>query len=390
MKIISVVLPILIAVHAIRLYDSLGINKDLGPNKPQGCALIASDILGVEDLVQYRPGILIGTAAGVFVAEQQGPQTREPGYLILVDGRNGKLPLVRKLRVQNLPDMWFIPHGIFYSANTERVYVVNHAVVSGQGTRVEVFAVKSDEEGLPQLKWLMSIGGKDTFFDFALNSVVEGSENEIYVTQWQSTPVPKKGSLHPETWQEVLSRIVQLLLTFFMLPGNQGIYRCTFDAETFKTEATQCKIASWYFVGANGLTISQDLTRVYLVDLYAHKIYSHSRNRTNGDLTLLLNETINCPHAIDNVHYDAETGELHTGTIPKISQILNHEPVSGTFQVFSKSNNAFNFYDKVEQRVVHDGSLLSEFSVCMPLKVSNASWSLCGGPVENGLLICPA
>mmetsp|Transcript_20607 Transcript_20607/g.40481 ORF Transcript_20607/g.40481 Transcript_20607/m.40481 type:complete len:102 (+) Transcript_20607:218-523(+) len=62
MKIISVVLPILIAVHAIRLYDSLGINKDLGPNKPQGCALIASDILGVEDLVQYRPGILIGTS----------------------------------------------------------------------------------------------------------------------------------------------------------------------------------------------------------------------------------------------------------------------------------------------------------------------------------------
>ncbi|GBG32678.1 Serum paraoxonase/arylesterase 1 [Hondaea fermentalgiana] len=415
-----VVLPIVLGAQALRLYETLGVSKVLGPTTPDGCFLVdrenndpaGSIILPVEDLVHYRSGILLGGAGGVLLGERFSPESRPLGYIVAVDARGGggsgsgngsdkddgvedngdnNTPVVRKLKMSKFPaDTHFLPHGIYYSKASERLYVVNHAGVSSVGTRVEVFDVTRNGDDLPELTWRLAVGGKDLFANMALNAVVEGQGDEIYVTQWQSTAVPAGGGMHPKSISEIVGRIVHLGQTFMMMPGNQGVYRCTFDSKSPSNPATSCRRESWGYMAANGITATPDLSRIYVADPVAHKIFSYARDPADGTLDYLSNETISTPHAPDNVHYDEETGELHTGTIPRIVEFADlHARASGTFQVFSQSKPGSR-YDTVEQRVVHDASLLDEFSACMPLAGPNKRWSVCGSPIADGLLVCPA
>jgi hypothetical protein len=72
--------------------------------------------------------------------------------MVAVDVRSGK-PEVVKLVMHGAPTSnWsFHPHGIFYSSRSQRIYTVNHSGESRAGTRVEVFSVKENPKGLPEV-----------------------------------------------------------------------------------------------------------------------------------------------------------------------------------------------------------------------------------------------
>ena len=72
--------------------------------------------------------------------------------MVAVDVRSGK-PEVVKLLMHGAPTSnWsFHPHGIFYSSRSQRIYTVNHSGESRAGTRVEVFSVKENAKGLPEV-----------------------------------------------------------------------------------------------------------------------------------------------------------------------------------------------------------------------------------------------
>ena len=72
--------------------------------------------------------------------------------MVAVDVRSGK-PEEVKLIMHGAPTSnWsFHPHGIFYSSRSQRIYTVNHSGESRAGTRVEVFSVKENAKGLPEV-----------------------------------------------------------------------------------------------------------------------------------------------------------------------------------------------------------------------------------------------
>jgi hypothetical protein len=83
---------------------------------------------------------------------EHGPESQPEGYMVAVDVRSGK-PEVVKLVIHGTPTSnWsFHPHGIFFSSRSQRLYTVNHSGESRVGTRVEVFSVKENAKGLPEV-----------------------------------------------------------------------------------------------------------------------------------------------------------------------------------------------------------------------------------------------
>ena len=162
------------------------------------------------------------------------PERARPGYLLAVDVRSGS-PVASKLRITGLPEgVRFQPHGLFYSSRTSRLYVVNHGGVSGVGSRIEMFDVTEEKEegGLPSFEWRMAIGGGHLFPNVALNSVVEGEGDEVYITQFQNFAIPAGGEKHPVGVREKYGRIGQFMLELLAVGGFTGVHHCTFDTAT--------------------------------------------------------------------------------------------------------------------------------------------------------------
>jgi hypothetical protein len=157
------------------------------------------------------------------------PENAREGYMVVIDLRSGH-PVVSRVEISGLLHTRFQPHGIFYSSLTERLYTVNHGGTTGVGSRVEMFDVTEGDDGLPRLQWRMAIGGGGIFPNVALNSVVEGISDEIYVTQFQNFAIPVGGEKHVNSIQERLGRLGQLALEFLALGGFTGVHRCTFDS----------------------------------------------------------------------------------------------------------------------------------------------------------------
>jgi hypothetical protein len=184
----------------------------------------------------------LGGAGATIQCMHHSPEKARPGYMLAVDVRSGK-PIVSKLRITGLPDgVRFQPHGLFYSTKTERLYVVNHGGASGVGSRIEMFDVHQAEgtEELPSLQWRMAIGGGHHFPNVALNSVVEGKGDEVYITQFQNFAIPVGGEKHPVGWRERYGRVGQFMLELLAVGGVTGVHHCAFDTATGVSKLVCC------------------------------------------------------------------------------------------------------------------------------------------------------
>jgi hypothetical protein len=107
-----------------------------------------------------------------------------------------------------------------------------------------------------------------------------------------------------------------------------------------------------------------------------------------GTLTELPEESVELPHAVDNVHLDPVSGHLFTGSIPFLYEQLDHShPRHGTFLEISTSDGVT--FDSFTEVVVHDGTLLNQVSACYRVNTDDGSmWGICGSPLGDGLLAC--
>eukprot|EP00516_Mucochytrium_quahogii_P007476 CAMPEP_0203745218 /NCGR_PEP_ID=MMETSP0098-20131031/1039_1 /ASSEMBLY_ACC=CAM_ASM_000208 /TAXON_ID=96639 /ORGANISM=" , Strain NY0313808BC1" /LENGTH=359 /DNA_ID=CAMNT_0050632951 /DNA_START=209 /DNA_END=1285 /DNA_ORIENTATION=+ len=348
-----------IAALAYRYYGLLDIDKKLVEPKGQTCHLLGKDTAGsVEDLVTYKKGMLIGGSGDTIAAARESPEKARPGYFVLVDVRSGK-PVLKKLKVTGTPKVFRLqPHGLFYSEKTKRLYAVNHGGVSGIGTRVEMFNVREGADGLPELEWVMPIGGGHLFPNIALNSVVEGNDNEIYASIWQNAPIPDAGEHHPRTITDYLGRALQRIVEIGAVAGFTSVQRCVFDVASKST--IQCKAVASGFAVANGITMNKNRDVLYVNDVVLKRIYVYSVNKKTGQLTQAKDQTIILPHAVDNIHMDHETGEIWMGSIALIfEQFDTKAKKAGTFVAYNPKNN------KLTDEIVHDGSVLSQLATCM-------------------------
>ena len=98
--------------------------------------LTAPDLIGAEDLVRVREGVYVtGTddRAKVWVSPEHGPANTPSGALFAVRTADGH---VERVRISGMPEVDFHPHGLFYAAHLDLLYVVNHAYGRG-GERIE-------------------------------------------------------------------------------------------------------------------------------------------------------------------------------------------------------------------------------------------------------------
>lgn len=159
---------------------------------------------------------------------------------------------------------------------------------------------------------------------------------------------------------------------------------------------TNCSLAAGGFVHANGLTIDDARSRLWVSDPVRRSLRVFSRG-AGGELTEVLAERVTLPHAVDNVHWDAASGRLFAGSLPLLHQQLQHSrPRHGTFLEISASPSAA--FDSFEDLITHDGALLSQLSACYRVTSPGGggggggggqAWGVCGSPLSDGLLVCP-
>ncbi|CAK9010830.1 Geranylgeranyl transferase type-1 subunit beta (Geranylgeranyl transferase type I subunit beta) (GGTase-I-beta) (Type I protein geranyl-geranyltransferase subunit beta) [Durusdinium trenchii] len=377
------VLVLGLALFLGRLLPKLDLNKELEGPRGRNCQVLGKDWLGVEDLVEYRPGILLGAEGSVLPGQELSFETIPQGQMVAVDFRSGE-PKATKIALKNTPKVFsFHGHGIFYSRETERLYVVNHGGASSIGSRLEVFAVTEGADGLPEFTWVMPIGAGGYFWNVAINSVVEAGEDAIYVTQWQNTPVPARGI--PTTLTEVMGRVTQTVIQFLAWRGITGVHRCSFDVVSKQT--IRCEKVLTGFPLANGLTINDDKDLLFVNDVLLKEIFVY-RVEEEGALDLV--DTMALPHAVDNIRFDSATGQIHMGSIPLIYQAATHAPqVAGTLLSATPGNPGWarNFQGgnskpqakwQYGDQFVHDGSVFSQVSMCLPVQGKTKRWAACG------------
>jgi len=356
--------------------------------------LIGLDVPGldaVEDLVVWKEGVAFGGSGNVNQCFEEGPENVEQGFIVLVDVRDGP-PRVSRIKTTGTPggDWRFHPHGIFYSELTKRLYVVNHGGAKGVGSRIEMFDVIETDDNTPELKWKMSIGGKskdgeEAFGNMVINSVVETSPSEIYVTQFLSFPLPVNGTEGDATLEEKAKASGNMVIAVLNAAGLGGVHRCVFDEKNKETE--MCEMVISGTVSANGITTSADRSIVYVADTIRKEVMHFDRNSKTGALTENKAKLSYSPHGIDNIHMDFKTGQLWMGTIPYLHEFTSNK-AAGAFTVGDLGGDQrFTFSDYM----VHDGELLSKISACLKLSTPETfmSYLICGSFKNKGILVVP-
>jgi hypothetical protein len=229
---------------------------------------------------------------------------------------------------------------------------------------------------------MMAVGGKGVFPNVAMNSVVEGgTDDEIYVTQFQNAAIPAGGVQGRKSAEDYLGRALHDLIELTAVAGLTGVHRCTLDV---KAKTAACAWAVRGLVHANGLTISQDRSKLFVNEPARKEVRVYSR-AGDGSLSELADEVIWLPHAVDNIHVMPGSGEIHAGSITRIWQILAKKPQEGSLLVGKpRPGGGYAWRDEM----LHDATLMNGFSACIKSAAKGATWALCGSPKANGVLAC--
>eukprot|EP00092_Neocalanus_flemingeri_P019484 GFUD01021109.1.p1 GENE.GFUD01021109.1~~GFUD01021109.1.p1 ORF type:complete len:411 (+),score=135.98 GFUD01021109.1:45-1235(+) len=355
----------------------------------QACHLAGMGVglMGSEDLALGKHGVLFITSGDLHNTFTQGADSASPGGMWVLDMRKGGAADPVRIQLGSFPEgRRFQGHGLDVSNNTDRVYSISH---NGDHSSVDIFQIDYKQECLDSLPWdcqpvslnfIRSVNSS-IFPNYGINDVVEAEENQIYVTQWQPFDFPIRGTDNPDGWLEKLQGMSAMPIFLMGLKMTQ-VFHCSWTEDS---EAS-CEAASEQkFLGANGLTIDQDRSMVFVNDPVDKMITVMERDKNTGKLSKV--SEIKLPYAADNIEYDDEADEIIIGTIPDIIAAIKKSkgeniPTPGGMIVAHKdaANN-----DWIVQDVLHhDGTKLSLISAA-------ARWGkkvVLGSPFSEGILVC--
>ncbi|ELU15052.1 hypothetical protein CAPTEDRAFT_151713 [Capitella teleta] len=227
---------------------------------------------GSEDIEMLANGVAFITSKLV-EHDVNGQPLKGSIYKFDLTNKNSK-PELLKIEGENFRAAAFRPHGLslFQAKNTGKVtiFVANH---DKEGEAVEKFEY---EEGSSTLKHIESIKSPGEFV--YVNDIVAVSENEFYYTNSFYLNIPPLEILAQIPW------------------ANVGFY----DGKNTSSAASG-------FVLANGIQRSPDFRTLYVANDGKREVCVYKRENDNS-LTLL--QSIPTDSMVDNLNYNAETGEI--------------------------------------------------------------------------------
>lgn len=386
-----------VALAAMDLLDRLNYDKQLKFNDDK-CTLLTEMDTAVEDLSLLGDGhCAFGGGGDLWNTFMHGSAAAKDGDMWLINATSGKaylLPIHGKSKPTKI-----VFHGIYYSQQSKQLYAVNHDEAAGES--VEVFAVSGHAPAL-RLDHVASVRSP-LFQNMALNDVVEGVDgSEFYVSEWQAFPFPTEGKKTSAAVPPAVKagRLAMTMYTFFKVAQTR-VFRCTLLKGSASSEPQpECTVATAErYVGANGLAVSADRTKVYVNDPGAQRISVLSRE-TDGMLTPVGSITPN--HIVDNIEMIAD-GVLSGGTIPlpyACATVCEDAPflaqatdvdgrsvgcgkAPGSVLSIKLESGGIQDYEQMDV-LMHDGSLLSDVSAGMQV----GQHTLLGSPHSTGVLLC--
>jgi len=391
-KYLVLVMVVLLAVYIKIWFDSkmeiFSLPQGFTVND-QSCELagVGAGMLGSEDMALGRHGVLFITSGDLKSCFEHGAAAAKPGGLWVFDMREGGAAEPVKIQLESFPDgRRFQGHGLDVSNTTDRVYSISH---NGDHSSVDIFQIVYHVECVKSFPWscppvsltfLRSIKS-DLFPNYGINDVVEAEDNQIYVTQWQPFSFPTRGQKNPENLVEKFKVFSQLPVALLGIKLTQ-VFLCTWEG----AGEAACEPASdQKFQGANGLTIDQEGSMVYVNDPIQKTITVMKREKETGKLTKL--SEIVMPFGADNIEYDDEADEIIIGTIPHFAACMKKGagedvPVPGGMAIARKSGG--NAQWVVDNVLNHDGAKLAQISAAARL----GGKIVLGSPFSEGILVC--
>lgn len=385
----------------------------------KNCSLFSTgnkEDIGSEDIVHIEDNFYIYGAGDLLSLFRYGQKSAGGGlFLVELSGNDIQQTKVTQLELEEYPKkrlLTFHAHGMYYSTQTKRLYVINHTGLRNILSVIDVFQVRveaTEGQGSPgkQVK-VKHLGMLNHHFKHAfINDLVESAPNELYITNWQPFGLPIKGTRHGKmTLVEFLQIILTNLSAFaasrwFTLTN---FHMCRFDPEDL-TKKMDCTRAEEYnnFVHANGITIDRtnpdpafaDRNIVYVNDPVMKEltVFSVPKQLTMMSVkqkmafynNIKYLKTIKLPDAVDNLEFDEKRRRIVAGGMPLLSKVLHGDysdsvVTPGSMIVIDPET------DSVERVMYHDGTLLNQISSCVYGLQVNVG--LCGSPYHSGVLVC--
>ncbi|EWS73305.1 transmembrane protein, putative (macronuclear) [Tetrahymena thermophila SB210] len=257
---------------------------------------------GPEDILIYNSTYLITTSNDNFQMWEVGQYTDAlDGAINLV--KNYKTnPEIVSLKILNFPkSVRFHPHGAYIRKQDDTLFVVNHSYSSGNGDRVEVFALNIEEKTLIYKNSIQL----PSYFTGVANNLVVTSKGTMYITKYIATEDPLSGRQN----KPFLLQLEYIYHVLFLVHKTNA-YKCTFEENwTSKNPLSTNCVAQLQTnsIMANGITWDGKDT-LYLADttnkfVKRYKITDNQLEQT-GQVMLSF--------AGDNIEYDPETGYLYS------------------------------------------------------------------------------
>jgi DNA-binding beta-propeller fold protein YncE len=335
----------------------------------------------VEDFRFISDDIIIAGYGNVIAYTDTG-NNAPTGKLLAIDLNTEKS---RELNLENYPqNVAFRPHGLSFSKKTSRLYVINHA--NDGEERIEIFTVNHTTSFES-----VTVTWQDCIHPpvpaGTLNSVTEGSENDIYFTHWLTYAIPPDGNEHPHGFVEHMNVLRnyfyflggRLLSLKPLAHGTTYVYRCDLKSK-------QCTKAAGRFISCNGISATEDGKFVFVVDCSRQTLSVFNRDAATGKLTV--QKVFNSPHLCDNVYcytVSPDKYELWMGSMPDFRATLGTSfnkkstvlvPGGLLTAEYDGKTGTMTFDDVY----IHDGSML-------PAVATGAKWKnlvLLSGPRAHG------
>lgn len=325
-------------------------------NSPEpSCSLLGS-FEGSEDATLWRDDV-------VFLSSGLYPSTTQGGLILSLD-LSGVDPLLTGMTLVGLPhELGFRPHGIALDNTTQRLYAISHSdaleeegifvfdVINGT-TLAYLFVLVADELEwhAPRLTWFLN--------DLA---AVEG-RSELYASQYG----PQNGL------------------------KDKAVWRCTWNEADVRADTrlpASCAVASGDVVstGFNGMNMDPNATRIWANDLAQSRLVVFDR-APNGSLTHVPNGDIALPGIIDNVEYDAESGDLQMGLIFELNSSPPFFRGGGALVASLDGDGAFEYGEPVVTLSQDDHEAIAKYAIST--LVSYRDYLVLGSPGDVGLAVC--
>ena len=256
-----------------------------------GCTLLPLPT-AAEDMVPLGDGhCAIAGGGDLKAAFARGSAAAAPGAFHLVNLTAGT---VRPLEVLGAAVPKLVLHGMHLAPGGSRLYAVNHDEARGES--VEVFAVEAG----PRLR---HVGGirSPLFSNCALNDVVAGGADEVFVTEWLPFGLPR-GGRQVGGWRLRVATLMSLVGL-----RTTRVFRCV-------VSSGECAVASaarW--TAANGIAVARDGQTVYVNDPPRRAI-TVLRRLPSGELEAT--GELRTRHVVDNIDMAADGAGLVGGSIP--------------------------------------------------------------------------